>query len=177
MRRYRRGARFVDPRQHCRPLSRDERAKILFLAENLERRTRPAGRRNGVLGEIGLRTLRALVRFVRKQDGYCAPSYLQLAAASGLCKASIAAGLRRLERAGILHICRRLVREIVDGVLTVRQASNLYSVSEPAAGADQLPTPSPAPRPFPRPAYSALAKMLGWGPSLPARRKSTLGFQ
>ena len=183
MKRYRRSARFVmDARQHCRPLDRNERARILALAEALERRTRPAGARNGVLGEIGLRVLRALVlRFVRASDGYCAPSYTILQAATGLCRESIARSLQRLEAAGILHITRRLVREVIDGggfpMTVTRQASNLYSVHEPAPRAERLPLPSPTPR-FPRPAFAALAQMLGWsGPSLPARRKPTFGFQ
>ena len=50
MRQYRRGARLVvNHRQHCRPLDRNEKARILFLAEQLQRRTRPPGARNGVL--------------------------------------------------------------------------------------------------------------------------------
>ena len=180
---FRRGARFIaDPRQHCRPLDRNERARILYLAEQLERRTKPAGGRNGVLGYVGLAVLKALLlRFQRACDGLCAPSYVELMAATGLCKQSIANGLKRLEAADILRITRRLVRETIDigGFLgrTVRQASNLYAVFEPAKHAERLPVREPVVRPFPRPAYAALAKMLGWGPSLPSREKPTLGFQ
>jgi hypothetical protein len=164
MRRYRRGARFVmDARHHSRPLDRNERARILFLAEQLERRTKPAGGRNGVLGYVGLAVLKALLlRFHRARDGICTPSYTVLQAATGLCRQSIANALKRLEAAGILHIMRRLVREVIDGVTVCRQGSNLYSVHEPAEHADRLPVRTPAPRPFPRPAFAALARMLGW---------------
>ena len=59
---FRRGARFIaNPRQHCVPRDRNERARILQLAEAQERRTKPAGGRNGVLGYVGLAVLKALV--------------------------------------------------------------------------------------------------------------------
>ena len=168
MKRYRRGARFVmDPRQHSRPLDRNERARILALSEALERRTRPAGARNGVLGYVGLAILRALLlSFLRPSDGLCCPSYTVLQAKTGLCRQSIRNGLKRLEAAGIVRITRRLVREVVDGggftATVCRQGSNLYSCREPDEHADRLPVRAPASRAFPRGAYAALAKMLGW---------------
>jgi hypothetical protein len=122
--------------------------------------------------------LRALVlRFHRASDGYCAPSYTVLQAATGLCRQSIARALQRLEAAGILVICRRLIREVIDGVMVCRQGSNLYSVSEPAEHAEKIPVRAPAGRPFPRSSFAELARLLGWEPSLPSRRKPTFGFQ
>ena len=48
---FRRGARFIaDARQYCIPRDRNERARIMFSAKALERRTKPEGGRNGVLG-------------------------------------------------------------------------------------------------------------------------------
>jgi hypothetical protein len=180
---FRRGARFIaDARQHCRPLDRNERAKILFMAEQLERRTRSAGGRNGVVSEIGLRVLRALLlRFHRGTDGYCAPSYTVLQAVTGLCRQSIANALSRLEAAGILRITRRLVRETVgvDGFLMriCRQGSNLYSVHEPSERADRLPVRAPAGRSFPgKDIVRALAHAFRM-PSLRDRGKSTGSFQ
>ena len=42
-------ARFIaDARQHCRPLDRNQRARILFEAKALDRRTKPTGGRNGL---------------------------------------------------------------------------------------------------------------------------------
>ena len=169
--RFRRGARFIaDPRQHCRPLDRNERARILALAEALERRTRPPGARNGVLGEIGLRVLRVIVlRFVRGSDGLCTPSYLVLMAATGLCKQSIANAVKRLEAAGVLRITRRLVREVIDAggfpLKVCRQGSNLYAVFEPGEHAERLPVRSPDPRQFPGAMLAALVKTMGWRPS------------
>jgi hypothetical protein len=161
--RFRRGARFIaDARNHCRPLDRNQRAKILFMAEQLERSTKPAGGRNGVVSQVGLQVLRALVRFLRHSDGYCAPSYVQLMATTGLCKQSISNGLRRLEACGLIKVTRRLIRETIDGVMVCRQGSNLYAIGEPSPHADQLPVRVSPARPFPRPAYAALARMLGW---------------
>ena len=179
---FRRGAAFVDPRQHCRPLDRNECARILILAEALERRTRPPGARNGVLGEIGLRVLRVLVlNFVRRSDGLCTPSYTILQAATGLCRQSIANALRRLEAAGILRITRRLVREVIDvggfRMRICRQGSNLYSAHEPGEHAERLPVRTPRPRDFPGALIAALTKSLSWGPSLRDRLKPTHSFQ
>ena len=179
---FRRGVRFIaDTRPHCTPLDRNERARILYLAEALERRTKPAGGRNGVLGSIGLAVLKAmLLRFHRGADGLCTPSYTVLQAVTGLCRQSIANALKRLEAAGILRITRRLVREISEeGVRICRQGSNLYGFSEPSERASPdaaLPIHAPGVRPFPQPAFAGLAKLLGW-PSLPGRRKPTSGFQ
>jgi hypothetical protein len=81
-------------------------------------------------------------------------------AATGLCRQSIANGLKRLEACGILKITRRLVREVIDGVMVCRQGSNLYAVFEPAQDAERLPVGKPAARPFPRAKFGALARML-----------------
>ena len=106
-------------------------------------------------------------------------------AVTGLCKQSIANAIKRLEACGILKIARRLVREVIDGggfpMTVTRQASNLYAVREPGEHADRLPVRAPVPHPFPRPAFAALANMLGWktpkGPSLRDRGNPTFGFQ
>jgi hypothetical protein len=173
-RRYRRGAKFIaDPRPYCRPLDRNERARILFLSEALERRTRPAGARNGVVGYIGLDVLRALLfRFMNRDSGRCDPSYTALQAATGHCRQSISNALKRLEACGILRIARRLVREVVDNggfpMTVCRQGSNLYAIQEPGEQAERLPErPAPVARQFPKGAYAALAKVLGWQKSRP----------
>jgi hypothetical protein len=160
---FRRGAWFIaDARHHCRPLDRNERARIMFQAEALERRTKPVGGRNGVLGYVGLAVLKTLVcGFLRRSDGMCCPSYVELMAATGLCKQSVANGLKRLEASGILKIIRRLIREVIDGVMVTRQASNLYAIHEPAKSAGQLPVREPVVRPFPRPGIGAFMRKLG----------------
>src|SRR5687767_12778286 len=115
---YRHGAQFVmDWRPHCRVLDRNERARILVLAEALERRTKLAGRRNGLLGYVGLAVLRCLMfAFLNAKNGLCCPSYEAIMGKTGLCKSSVATGLARLERTGIVKIVRRLVRQRVERI-------------------------------------------------------------
>ena len=143
--RFRCGARFIaDPRQHCRPLDRNERARILFMAEALERQTKPAGGRNGCLGYVGLTVLRALVLgFQRASDGLCCPSVAAIQEKTGLSRSAIFEALNRLEAAGIVRRVRRLLRRMVNfgGLvrLTTVQTSNLYSFSEPSPTAHLLP--------------------------------------
>jgi DNA-binding MarR family transcriptional regulator len=142
---FRRGARFIaDARQYCRPLDRNERARILCLAEALERRTKAPGARNGLLGLTGLAVLRALVfGFLRRADGLCCPSVKAIQEKTGLARSTIFEALNRLEAAGIITRARRLVRRLVDfgGLvrLTTVQTSNLYAFFEPSPTAHLLP--------------------------------------
>jgi hypothetical protein len=62
-----------DSRPDSRVLHRNERAKIMALAGALERRTKPAAKRNGVLGYVGLTVLRLDVRLSERQDGAVLP--------------------------------------------------------------------------------------------------------
>ena len=158
---YRHGATFVaDWRPHSRVLDRNERAKILFLAESLERRTKQPGRHNGLLGYTALQLLRCLMfGFLNHRNGLCCPSYGTLQERTGLCRQSIAVGLARLERTGILKIVRRLVRQRVERVSPVTgepemyvgttQTSSLYSLHRPGAWSDHLPVPRGRSAPFP----------------------------
>jgi hypothetical protein len=132
---YRRNSQFIDPRQHCRSVDRNTKARVIFLAEALERRTKAPGKRGGCLGYVSLIILRALLlRFANGKDGLCCPSYTELECYTGLCRQSIANGLKRLEACKILKIARRLTREVVNGVVMVRQATNAYAFVVPAAG-------------------------------------------
>lgn len=153
MARYRHAASFVaDWREHCRPLDRNAKAKILALAESLERRTKAPGRRNGVLSLIGLRVLRVLLMgFHNHGNGLCCPSYRAIRDRTGLCQQSIANALARLEAAGVLVIVRRLVREAVDRISPITglperyigtvSTSSLYAFKVPAAYAAHLAIP------------------------------------
>jgi len=187
--RARHGARFVrEWREHCRPLDRNARARILVLAEALERRTKPVGRRGGQLGYIGLQVLRILLfTFMNRTTGLLCPSYRALQDRTGLCRQSIAQGLARLERTGILKIARRLCRQWVDRInpvtgqsehyLGTTQATSLYSVREPGAWADHLVMPAGRRAPFPSPRQMSLLQgmELTWKTrlqlSLPRREK------
>jgi hypothetical protein len=142
--RYRKDSIFVaDELAIGRPLDRNDRARILFCAEALERRTKEPGRRNGALGYVGLTILRALLlRSLNGRNGLCCPSYVTLQACTGLCRASIAAGLERLERSGIIKVVRRIVRQVIERISPITgnperivgtvQASNLYAFPVPA---------------------------------------------
>lgn len=152
---HRHGAQFVmDWRPHVRPLDRNERAKIYFLALALERKTKPPGRRNGVLGYVGLAVLHALMfQFLNRATGLCCPSYYALQDVTGLCRQSIACGLARLERTGIVRIVRRLCRQHVnrDGwsFVNTTQATSLYAMHRPPAWAEHLPRQTSKHAPFP----------------------------
>ena len=50
----RQAARFVHQEDNCTPIDRNVRAKILMVAEGLERRTKAPGKKNGSLGYTGL---------------------------------------------------------------------------------------------------------------------------
>jgi hypothetical protein len=172
MPRFRHGARFIaDWRQHCRALDRNERMRILFLAEALERRSKPAGRRNGLLGYVGLAVLRCLAfGFLNPATGLCCPGYAAIVAKTGLCRQSIATGLARLERAGIVRIVRRLVRQRVERVSPITgepeayvgtvQTTSLYAFHRPAAYADHLTLPVGRKAPFPPPRQLALLESM-----------------
>jgi hypothetical protein len=182
---YRHGAQFItDWRRHCRVLDRNERAKIVFLAEALERRTKLPGRRNGLLGYVGLQVLRALAfGFLNMRSGLLCPGYGAIMAKTGLCKQSVAGGLARLERTGILKIVRRIVRERVERISPITglpesytgtvQTTSLYSIHPPAAFSEHLTQPPARPAPFPpHRQLQLLEKMeLLWSSKLSLQRR------
>lgn len=158
--RYRHGAVFVrDPASISTPLDRNAKARLLFYAEALERRTKAPGRRNGALGYVGLAVLRALLlRFHNSRSGLCCPSIMKLQTATGLCRGAVCDALARLERSGIVRIVRRIVRERITRVSPITgmveqyvgtvQSSNIYSFAEQAVGSfEHLPAANA--RPFP----------------------------
>ena len=105
---YHRGSQFGPP--DGRRLDRNLVAKILFLAEALDRRTRGPRQHGGLLKAKGLDVLRALLRrFYSHRDGTCFPSYDAIAEAAGCCRATVAAKLRILEQLGIVETIRRKV--------------------------------------------------------------------
>jgi hypothetical protein len=156
---YRHNAIYVsDELAHVTKLDRNQRAKLLWLAEAHERSEKAPGRRNGRLGYTGLAVLRALVlRFMNSRSGLCCPSYTALMCSTGLCRQAIADALARLEHAGIVRIVRRIARERItrlspftgepETIVTTLQQSNLYSFGSPQPG--RLALPAPNPRPFP----------------------------
>jgi hypothetical protein len=186
-RRYRGQAVFVtDPLAHSTRLDRNQRARIIAMAEGLERRSKPAGKRSGILGLTGLQVLRALLfAFHRRDTGLCAAAYSRLQAVTGFCRQTICRAIRALEAAGIIRVVRRLVRRQVtrecpitgrpQTFLTTAQDVNLYN----------FPTdPKPLPiarlivgkaRSFPRPDALLALLFKGLHPSPLSRGKPTSG--
>lgn len=156
----------ADWRTHCTPLDRNQKARIMVAAEGLERRTKLPGRRNGLLGYVGLAVLRTLLlTFHNSSNGLCCPGYATLQARTGLCRQSIANGIARLERTGILRIVRRLCRQTVQRFelqfVTTTQATSLYAIGVPGAWAGHLPLPPAKPAPFPEKRQLDLLTRLG----------------
>lgn len=161
--RYRHGAVFVrDPASISTPLDRNARARLLYLAEQLERRTKAPGRRNGALGLTGILVLKTLLlRFSNGRTGLCCPSYTALQCATGLCRQAIADALARLEASGLLKIVRRIVRTRISRISPITgepetyigtvQTSSLYAFSGAEASINWAPEylPSANARPFP----------------------------
>lgn len=132
-RKYRADAIFVrDIAGISTPLDRNQRAKLLQMAESIERRTKAPGRQAGIFGQSGLTVLRTLLlRFAHGQTGVCCPSIEQLRRVTGFCKQTVVKALRALEASGMVRIVRRLVRRQVvrDGIamVTTVQGSNVYA--------------------------------------------------
>jgi hypothetical protein len=101
--------RFTDGRQ--RPIDRNDRARLLFLAK--------AARRRGELTRAAVEIFEALLyRFANLRDGRCFPSYARLADAAGCAARTVGRCLPGLERLGLIawiHRLRRL-REPVAGL-------------------------------------------------------------
>jgi hypothetical protein len=145
-RRYRKGLAFVRESDHCRPLDRNDRARILFVAQNLERRSKEKGKKNGALGYTGLLVLRALIlAFANVKTGLCCPSFTAIMLSTGLCRQAVSDALHRLEATKLVSITRRLVREritrtspitgLLETFVQAVQGTNLYSFNVPGENA------------------------------------------
>ena len=139
---WRRGSVFDRGGEFRRPISTKARAQIMERAEELERSTKGRGQRDGVLGQSALMVLRALLcHFLDTKSGRCDPSYKQIQKQTGFCVQTISVALKRLERAGILDITRRIARKGMQvwNELTsrfvwrerVEQQTNAYRVNFP----------------------------------------------
>ena len=91
-------------------IDRNARARLLFHAEALDRRTRLPGQHGGCLKRSGLAVLRALrLGFANVVTARCDPSFDTLARAAGVARSTVAVALGRLEAAGLLERVRRQV--------------------------------------------------------------------
>jgi len=151
-RRYRGGSVYA---ADFRPLDRNQRAKILFLAEALDRRTKQPGKHGGVIGRTGLAVLRALVtRFLNSATGRLDPSIAAIAKAANIARSTAQEALDRLEMAGIIDRVRRMARVrmkvwneaagrhvITDRVLQITNAYRLNHALPDRATHGDLATP------------------------------------
>ena len=111
MRKFRRGASFVKHAQCSTRLDRNDKARIIYLAEKTELRTKAKGRKAGAIGQGGLQVLRCLLhQFHNTSTGQCDPGYTAIQARTGMCRAAVAEAIKRLEATGIICVMRRLVR-------------------------------------------------------------------
>ncbi|WP_395459821.1 helix-turn-helix domain-containing protein (plasmid) [Azospirillum melinis] len=117
---------------YLRPLDRNDRARILFLAEAMDRRTREPGQHGGLIKRTGLAVLRALLcRYANLQSGRCDPSADAIALASGVSRSTVFVALDRLEAAGFVQRFQRLASFRKAGIWHTEQATNAYAFNFP----------------------------------------------
>jgi hypothetical protein len=114
------------------PIDRNDRAKLMLLADE--------SRRRGNITRAAVDIMRALLfQFANMKDGRCIPSYARLAEAAGCCERTVGRCLAALEDVGLvawIHRVRR-IKETVAGALVTRvvRTSNSYnfpSIKNPA---------------------------------------------
>jgi hypothetical protein len=86
-------------------LTRKQAHKLVDAAEEWDIRTRQPGRHGGVIGTIGIRVLRALVKFLNYTTGRLDPCYATIARKTGVCERSVATALATsLRKIGVCGI-------------------------------------------------------------------------
>ena len=120
-------------------LDRNTKARVLFRAEALDRRTHPPGRHGGTLRRTGVAVLKALLDYLNIATRRCDPSYETIARAAGVARGSVGPALRRLEDAELIVRHRRQVGCI--------RHSNAYVICDPGAVPDPRGTPKNKARP------------------------------
>jgi DNA-binding MarR family transcriptional regulator len=129
-RRLRRGST-LDPVKF-RPLDRNQRSRVMFLAEKLDANTHEPGQHGGCLKRSGLQVLRILIfHFHNVHCGRCDPSLETIAKAAGMAKSTVVAALKRLEDAGIIERIRRAQWTMEYGRKRLVQWSNAYLMNVP----------------------------------------------
>lgn len=139
-------------RAFWQPMDRRVRSRIVAAAERYDRvhrighRTARNGRANGAIGHVGLEVLRALLfDFLDTRSGRLDPAIATIAIRIGRSIAAVADALKRLRMHGFLEWLRRYVPTGQAGLRgpQVRQTSNAYRITLPAAILAALATPSP----------------------------------
>jgi DNA-binding transcriptional ArsR family regulator len=129
-RRLRRGST-LDPVKF-RPLDRNQRAKVMFLAERLDANSHQPGHHGGCLKRTGLQVLRILLfHFHNVHCGRCDPSLETIAKTAGMARSTVVEALKRLEDAGIMERIRRAQWIMQFGRKRLVQWSNAYLMNVP----------------------------------------------
>jgi hypothetical protein len=109
-----------------------------------------AGRYGGTLGNSALRVLECLVfDFQNWRTGRLDPSYVHIAAKTGLGRSTVAAALARLKQYGLIHWQQRSNHHWHDGRFELKQITNAYALLPPSQwrGLDLPPDEPPPPDP------------------------------
>jgi DNA-binding MarR family transcriptional regulator len=121
----------LDPVKYRR-LTREQRARLIFLAERFDAHSREPGKHGGCLKRTGLQVLRILLfHFHNVHNGRCDPSLDTIAKAAGMARSTVAKALNRLEAAGIIERIRRVRWVRRDGRKRCEQWSNAYLLNVP----------------------------------------------
>ncbi len=118
------------------PLDRNAKARIMFRARAMMRRT-IAGKAYGAITAKTYAVLGALLyRFHNSRSGLCFPSYEAIADAASCSRSTVANALAVLEEVGLLSWVNRLTR-VADhciGKQLVLRTSNAYRFNDPGEG-------------------------------------------
>ena len=108
-------------------MDRNARARLIYFAEALDRRTHEPGWHGGCLRRTGLAVLKALLfGFHNLATGRCDPSLESLARMAGCARSTATEALKRLEAAGLVQRIARWRAVAANGGLVVLQLSNTY---------------------------------------------------
>lgn len=131
---FRKQARHYRPgdQPFLRPLDRNDRARILFLAERLDREGHRKGQHGGAIKRTGIAVLRALLNhFHNRRTGQCDPSAAAIAAAAGVARSTVFAALARLEQVGLIERFQRLRTFREQRTWRTVQDTNAYAFNYP----------------------------------------------
>ena len=127
-------------------VDRNQRARVLYLAEALDRRTHLPGQHGGCLKRSGLAVLRALLfGFLNAVTSRCDPGYDALARAACVARSTVAVALARLEAAGLIVRTRRQVGVVrFTNAYAFKTSESAWSGSRPQTTTKPLEQPKSA---------------------------------
>lgn len=127
----RRGSKRVDTRQAPQfvPMNRNQTAKVYFVAERMECRTRKFGHQDGDVTRNGLLVLSVLLfHFLNYRHGRLDPSIQAIAERAHCCVRSVCYGLARLKACKILDWVNRCRPEWTELGFRLVQETNAYYI-------------------------------------------------